>query len=221
MQQLSTALLFSIIGLSLSSCTALKEIFYDRPNPLAPLSSERLGFTPRDEIIKRFGNPDEINKRVVDSFDAEVYFYYDRDESKGPPVEAKFLACEFNKGVLNAYSFYDSSEPTQKWVDEAERFKLVKGKSTKQEAEQLLGTPTSKALLPTTITLAALAMQQSGATFPLSKIPDDSKEAWQYFSPNYDDYLHKSAQKTLTLFFDAQGIYLGSSMMQELVIKSQ
>ncbi len=222
MQKLSASLLcLLIIGLSLSACTTLKEFIYDRPNKLAPLSTEQLGSTPRDDIIKRFGEPDEINKRVVDSLDVEVYFYYDRDESNGPPIQSRYLACEFAKGVLTAYSFYESAESEQKSADENERFKLIKGQSTRHEAERLLGVPYSKALLPTTITLPALNMQHRGASFPLTKIPDDAKEAWQYFFPNFDDYLHKTAQKTLTVFFDAQGVYLGSVMMQELVIKSQ
>jgi hypothetical protein len=53
------------------------------------------------------------------------------------------------------------------------------------------------------------------------KIPDDSKEAWQYYSQNLDDYLSKSAQKTLTIFFDGNGLLVGSSMMSELLIKAQ
>jgi hypothetical protein len=203
----------------LSGCASLRELVYGRPNALAPLTSATLGVTPRDDIIRQFGAPDEIDRRIVDSFDAEVMYYHDRDERKGPPIQSQFLACEFSKGVLNAYSYNDSAEPAQRSVDENERFKLVKGKSTRKDAERLLGIPAGRALLPTTITQAALAMKIGGAPSPWAKVPDDAKEAWLYFSENVDDYLHKTAQKTLAVFFDANGIYLGSSLMQELLIK--
>jgi hypothetical protein len=203
----------------LSGCASMRELVYGRPNALTPLTSATLGATPRDGIIRQFGAPDEIDRRILDSFDAEVVYYYDRDERKGPPIQSQFLACEFSKGVLNAYSYYDSAESTQRSFDENERFKLIKGKSTRQDAERLLGIPAGRALLPTTITQAALEMKIGGPPSPWAKIPDDSKEAWLYFSQNLDDYLHKTAQKTLTVFFDANGVYRGSSLMQELIIK--
>ena len=217
----ATILIVVVFGGMLSGCTTLREMIYGRPNQLAPLSSATLGSTPRDDILRQFGAPDEIDKRVFESLDAEVFFYYDRDDSNGPPIQSQYLACEFSKGVLTAYSAYDSTESIQHSFDESQRFKLVKGNSTRQDAERLLGKPTGRALLPTTITLAALDMKTSGAPFPLAKIPPDAKEAWQYFSQNFDDYLRKSAQKTLTLFFDDNGLFLGSSLTQELIIKSQ
>ncbi len=222
MKTVSVLLIFlGILGFSVSGCTTLRDAFMDRPNKLAPLSNDILGSTPRDEIVQRFGMPDEIDRRFFESFDAEVYFYYDRDDSKGPPIQSQFLACEFSKGILTAYSYNDSDESTQNSFDEKERSKLFKGKSTRQDAERLLGKPIGRALLPTTITVAALDMKHGGAPFPLAKIPDDAKEAWQYFSQNVDDYLHKTAQKTLTVFFDEKGVYLGSAMMQELIVKTQ
>ena len=213
-------LVVGVFGGVLSGCTTLREMIHGRPNKLGPLSSATLGSTPRDDILRAFGAPDEIDKRVFESLDAEVFFYYDREDRSGPPIQSQYLACEFSKGVLTAYSAYDSTETIQQSFDESQRFKLVKGKSTRQDAERLLGKPTGRALLPTTITLAALDMKTSGAVFPLAKLPPDAKEAWQYFTQNLDDYLRKSAQKTLTLFFDDNGLLVGSTLLQELIIKS-
>lgn len=211
----------AVVGMSLSGCATVRELVYGRPNKLSPPPNASLGSTPRDEIIREFGAPDEIDRRIFESFDAEVFYYYDRLDNQGPPVESRFLACEFSKGILTAYSYHDSEVSAQHSFDENERFKLIKEKSTKKDAERLLGWPTGKALLPSTITLPALGMMPGGAPFPLAKIPDSAKEAWLYFSQNLDDYLNKSAQKTLTLFFDVNGTYLGSALMQELVLKPQ
>jgi hypothetical protein len=216
---LAWIMILGVVGAYLSGCATMRELIYGRPNKLAPLTSAILGSTPRDDIIREFGAPDEIDRRIVDSLDAEVFYYYDRDERKGSPIQSQFLACEFSKGVLTAYSYNDSAESTQRSFDENERFKLIKGKSTRKDAERLLGIPMGRALLPTTITQAALDMKIGGPPFPLAKIPDESKEAWQYFSQNLDDYLHKTAQKTLIVFFDGNGVYVGSSMMQELLVK--
>lgn len=207
------------LGSFMVGCAEFKEAIFGRENKLAPLSTATLGSTSRDEIIQKYGSPEETDKRWFDSMESEVYFYHDQYTAKTHQLEYQFLACEFNgKGVLTAYSFHESGDAPRNF-DENERFKLVKGKSSRHEVENLLGAPDGKALLPSTITLPAIEMKLGGAPFPLAKPPEEAKEAWQYYSQTLDDYLNKSAQKTLTVFFDAQGLYVGSSLLQELATK--
>ncbi|MFZ4702574.1 MAG: hypothetical protein ACOYMG_21225, partial [Candidatus Methylumidiphilus sp.] len=54
-------LLLLIAVISLSSCATMRELIYGRPNQLAPLTGSTLGSTQRDEIVQRFGAPDEID----------------------------------------------------------------------------------------------------------------------------------------------------------------
>ena len=208
-----------VLGLGLSGCSSMREAIYGRPTPLAPLTSSVLGAATRDGIVQQFGLPDEIAKRWFESFESEVYYYYDRDGSKGPPVEYQFLACEFSKGVLTGYSYHDSDVSAQRSFDENGRFELIKGKSTRQDVERLLGMPSGRALLPTTLTLPALDLKMGGVPYPLAKVPEEAKEVWQYYSQNLDDYLHKSAQKSLSVFFDAKGLFVGSALLRELSVK--
>jgi len=212
--------LLAVAVLSLAGCATLHDAVYGRGNTLEPLATARLGATPRDEIIKRFGAPVEIDRRGFDAFEAEVFFYHEPYNGDGNRIEHRFLACEFSKGVLTAYAFRDSGASAQRSLDGAERRKLVKGESTRQEVEALLGIPGGRALLPTTITVPALDVKLGVAPFPLAKIPDEAKEAWQYHSQDFDDVSDKPGQKTLTVFFDAKGVLVGSALLQEQVVKS-
>ena len=205
--------------LSLSACGTLREAIYGRENTLAPLAAAALGATSRDEVVRLYGAPDEVDARRFESFQAEVYFYLDRYETGGR-WQYRFLACEFSKGVLTAYAYHEYLESGEGGFDEKERGTLDKGKSTRHDVEKRFGVPQGKALLPTTITLPALQMKLGGAPFPLAQAPEGSAEAWQYYSQNMDDDLRKSGQKTLSVFFDAQGLYLGSALTHEAVSKS-
>jgi len=203
----------------LGACDTLREAVYGRENKLEPLSGAALGATSRDEVVARYGAPDEIDTRWFEAFQAEVYFYLDR-YNQGGSLQYRFLACEFSKGVLTAYAYHDFLEDAPPGFDDKERGRLEKGESTKRDAERLLGLPQGKALLPTTIGLPALRMRLGGAPFPLAKVPPDSAEVWQYYSQNFGDSLRKNGQKTLSVFFDAQGQYLGSALLQETATKS-
>ncbi len=215
-------LAMGILCLSLAGCAKLHEAVFGRENKLEPLAGAKLGYASRDEIMKRFGAPEEIDRRWFESFEAEVFFYHEPYQGSSSQVQHRFLACEFSKGVLTAYSFRDASDSTstQRSFEDTGYLKLVKGKSTRQEVETLLGIPGGRALLPTTITLPALDLKLGMAPFPLAKIPEDAKEVWQYHSQNFDDAQNKASQKTLTVFFDAQGLFVGSLLMQELAVKS-
>jgi len=84
--------------------------------------------------------------------------------------------------------------------------------------ESLLGTPSGKALLPSTITQASLGLALGGASFPLARIPEEAKEVWQYYSETLSPGGERTARKTLSVFFDAQGLFIGGAQMQELAM---
>jgi hypothetical protein len=206
-------------SLCLPACGTLREAVYGRENKLAPPASATLGATAREDIVRQYGEPDEIDARWFESFQAEVYFYLDRNDKDGA-TQYRFLACEFSKGLLTAYAYHEYLDGDGGGFDEKARAGLEKGKSTRREAESRLGAPQGRALLPTTISLPALQMRLGGAPFPLAKLPEGSAEVWQYYSQTFGEGMRKSGQKTLSLFFDAQGLYLGSALLQETAIKS-
>jgi len=205
--------------LALGACSVLREAIYDRETPLAPLTAATLGATSRDDIVRQYGAPDEIDTRWFESFQAEVYVYLDNGD-RGGSAQYRFLACEFSKGVLTAYAYHERLDEDAAGFDDKARGGLEKGKSTRQDVQRQLGPPQGRALLPTTINLQALQTKLGGAPFPLSKVPEDSAEVWQYYSQNFGLGLRKSGQKTLSVFFDAHGQYLGSALLQETVTKA-
>jgi hypothetical protein len=210
----------ALAGLLLSGCSTLRDAFLDRDSKLAPLESATLGHTSRDEILRQLGEPDEIDARRLDGLPAEVAFYDDSYAGDDNRPHYRVLACEFRLGVLTGYSFHDSGESPRKSFNEADRAKLIKGKTTRLEAASALGIPNGKALVPTTITLPALDTRIGGAPFPLTQLPERTREVWQYYSQNFDQASRQSSQQTLSVFFDDKGLFIGSALLQELAIKS-
>lgn len=209
-------------GLLLSGCGNLREAILGRQNPLAPPDNVGLGHTSQVEILQRFGNPDEINERRFDTHGAEIFYYYDQDESgdnrEGYP-ELKILACEFKKGILNGYVFQKFGRSRTEDFDDSGRTKLVKGRTTRRETEEILGAPNGRSLLPTTLVLPALAAQVGGVPTVFSAIPENAREAWFYNSQSFEDGQRQPRQRSLIVFFDDKGIYLGSTGLQQLVSK--
>jgi hypothetical protein len=206
--------------LSLIGCETLREAIYGRENKLAPLAWATLGTTTRDEVTRLYGAPDEIDaRRLEPSWQAEVYFYLDSHDT-GNHRQYQFLACEFSHGLLNAYSYHESAEPEQAGFNETARAGLVPGQSTWQDVEKRLGIPQGKALPPTTINLPALQIKLGGVPFPLAKLPEGGVEVWQYYQENISAGQRKTAQQTLSVFFDAHGHYLASTLLLETSIKS-
>ncbi|MDD5034342.1 MAG: hypothetical protein PHE55_06250 [Methylococcaceae bacterium] len=209
------------ISLCLSGCSGTPGGLF-RHYELTRMETAILGQTPRDDIIRQFGPPLEIDKRWFDSFESEIFYYYD-----GPSAYAtlnwqpdKVLACEFSKGVLHAYVYRNLDESGGKGFDDKDRVKLVKGKTRRQEVENLFGIPDGKALLPTTMTLAALDLRLQSFSAPLASIPEGAREVWQYYRQELDDARRKISQKTLSVFFDDQGQVVASTLLQELMSKS-
>ncbi len=210
----------AMAGFLMAGCAGLRDAFLDRASRLAPPQAATLGQTQRDEIIRQFGDPEEIDARRFGSLSVEVAYYRDDYVDDDNQPQYKFLACEFGKGVLTGYSYHDSADLPRQGFDDAARAKLAKGKSTRREAETALGAPSGKALLPTTIALPALDIGIGGAPFPLAGIPEGASEVWQYYSQNFDEVARKTAQQTLSVFFDGQGVYLGDSLLHELATKA-
>ncbi|WP_348758784.1 hypothetical protein [Candidatus Methylocalor cossyra] len=208
-----------LASLALSGCGSWRDAFLGRATPLAPLEEARLGQTAREEIVHRYGPPDEVNARNLDATTREVVFYFDPYPGADQRPQYRFLACEFSKGVLTGYSFVDTGQPPRAGFDEQALARLVRGQSTRRQVESALGRPEGKALLPTTITLPALNLQLGGAPFPLTRIPDGAWEVWQYHQQAYDVATRKASQQTLSLFFDDHGVLLGSSLLRELTTK--
>ena len=206
-------------ALCLPACGVLREAVYGREKPLAPLAGSMLGAASREDIVRLYGAPDEIDARRFESLQAEVYFYLERRENDNR-WQYRFLACEFSQNRLHAYAYHDYLGADEAGFDENGRARLVKGKTLGAEVEKWLGVPQGKALLPTTINLPALQMRLGGAPFPQAPAPEGSVEVWQYYSQNLGDDLRKSGQKTLSLFFDAQGLYLGGALLHEAVGKT-
>lgn len=207
--------------IAMTGCASIHDAFFDREYKLENLAKANLGITKRDEIIQGFGNPSEINKRWFEFFEAEVY-YYEAEytvRSAGNTVARQILACEFNKGILRAWRLHDTAPSAQQDFEDKDRGKLVKGSSTQKEVESLFGLPMAKALLPSTITLASLGLNLGGAPYPMAKLPEEAKEVWQYHHESLTSGGEKSAQKTLSVFFDAKGVFVGSSQIQELSLR--
>jgi hypothetical protein len=212
-----------LAGYFLAGCSAgaLKEAFLGRKNELVSLDTATLGRTSRDEILQRFGAPDEIDQRWFDTRESEVFFYIDEeddDESGFPRV--KVLACEFSKGMLSGYAFQILGPDPAQSFDENARGKLVKGTTTRSQTEGILGRPQGRSLIPTTLALHALDGQIGGVPAPLVSLPAEAKEVWLYNAQGLDEGLRKARQKSLLVFFDDKGTYLGSTWLQQLVSKS-
>jgi hypothetical protein len=210
----------ALAGLFLTGCSALRDAFLDRDSTLAPLESATLGHTSRGEILRQLGEPDEIDARRLDGLPMEVAFYDDSYVDDGNRPHYRILACEFSQGVLTGYAFHDSGEAARNGFNEADRARLIQGKTTRRDAASALGAPHGKALVPTTLTLPALETRIGGALFPLAQLPEGTREVWQYYSRNFDQAAPKASQQTLSVFFDGQGRVIGSSLLQELTVKS-
>ena len=207
---LFTLTVVSFLGGILPGCSTMQEAFLGRKNALARLQNVRLGHATRSEIIERFGAPDEINERRPDGISTEVFFYYDEDQSPNGYPELKVLACEFVKGSLTGYAFQEFTPAPAGGPDESSRARLAKGRTTRNEAENILGPPNGRSLMPTTLNLDALAGRIGGIPIPLGGTPENAKEIWFYNSPSLDAEFHRPIQQSLAVFFDGQGKYLGS-----------
>jgi hypothetical protein len=224
MQQAITRLaVLALAGYFLAGCStgALREAFLGRKNELGSLDNATLGRTPRDEILQRYGAPDEIDQRGFDGHEVEVFFYGDEDvdEDSGQP-RAKVLACEFARGVLTGYVFQVLGPDGGAGFDDSARGKLLTGTTTRGQVESLLGRPQGRALVPTTLTLHALGGQIGGVPAPLAGVPAGVKEVWLYQTQSLDPALGRPRQRSLIVYFDEKGVYLGTTSLRQLVSKS-
>jgi len=133
-------------------------------------------------------------------YDISIYLFSQLEEGF---FNSKSLTCEFKNNVLNAYKFESSFKEDQPEITEKERLNLEKGKTTKNNVQNLFGTPSSKAFFPTTIA--------SGY------VPSGTKEIWEYSYKElswtmrgYTNKINKSLTKSITIFFDSNGIVIDS-----------
>ena len=212
-----------LAGGLLTGCSnqSLREVFLVRQNELAALNTATLGRTPRDEILGRFGAPQEIDQRWFEGRESDVFFYVDevQDEDSGL-LNARILACEFTKGALTGYLFQELGTGVGGGYDEKARGKLVKGATTRSQVESALGQPQGRSLMPTSLNLAAAEGRIGGAPTAVDTVPAGANEVWFYVVQGYDDSLDKPKQRSLLVFFDDKGLYLGSSAFRQLVVKS-
>lgn len=208
-----------LVGFLLSGCSTLREALLGRTPPLAPLDNARLGRTSREEVVSRFGAPDEINERRLDTYSTEIFYYYDQEESETGYLQLKVLSCEFSKGSLMGYLFQKIGASHDVAFADNNRGKLVRGKTTRREAEEILGTPNGRSLVPTTLNLNSLGGQIGGIAVPVSKPPENAKEIWFYCDHSVGDEQHRPHQRSLAVFFDEAGIYLGSMELQQIIGK--
>ena len=206
--------------LILAGCGGLRDAFLDREVPLAPPEGTALGQAQRQAVLAPLGEPDEIDARRFGTQSVEVAYYLDDYSDQNQQLQHKFLALEFSQGRLAGYAFYDSGAPLPDF-SETDHAKLTKSRTTRSEAERVLGVPNGKALLPTTLNLPALDAGLGGAPFPISGIPEGAKEVWQYYRQSFDEAAQRrTSRQTLSVFFDSQGVYLGEALLHELVTKS-
>lgn len=207
---------------ALGGCTHLKETVFGTEFQPQVLTGAVLGSTARADLLKALGEPEAIDQRQCENQRSEVYFYQQRypDKQANHSIAYRTLAVEFKQGVLNGYVLEEQGEAAFGEVDAALRNQLVKGRTTRQQSADILGMPTAKAVLPTALTLPALSRQSTGLVLPLIPLPEGSKEVWQYQHPRVDERQQKTAQTILSLFFDAQGLYLGSVLTHELALQT-
>jgi len=217
---LSGLILLALSGAALSGCAGLRDSILGREIRLEHLAKANLGHTTRDEIAQLYGDPLEINKRWFESFESEVCFYQGEynDPEGGGKSAYQTLALEFSKGVLTGWRLHDTATTARQDFADNDRAKLVKGVSSFRDVENVFGTPMLKALLPSTLTQPSLWLGLGWASFPLAAVPAESKEIWQYHHETLSPGGAKTAQRTLSVFFDAKGAYIGSALMQDLAI---
>jgi hypothetical protein len=204
----------------LAGCGGLRDAFLDREVPLAPPEGSALGQAQRQTVLAPLGEPDELDARRFGSQSVEVAYYLDDYSDENQQTQYKFLALEFSQDRLTGYAFYDSGASLPDF-SETDHAKLVKSRSTRSDAERVLGAPNGKALLPTTLNLPALDAGLGGAPFPISGVPEGAKEVWQYYRQNFDEAARRrTARQTLSVFFDSKGVYLGDALLHELVTKA-
>lgn len=209
-----------LLSLTLAGCTSLKDAVMNEEANFVEISSKTLGLTKMEEIQSRFGQPDEINKRWLDGYDSEVHFYKQqlRQNNINQPLNTQTLVCEYNKGVLMGYLIKDTSLVSGPGFDNQDRPKLIRQKTTRQELQLIFGQPTLKTLLPSTLSIASLSLRNGGSPIPLVKTPEGTAEVWQYVNEVKDFDGEVRARRTLTVFFDREGIFQGSTQTQELGI---
>ena len=211
------------IGLLLltTACADWRDRLPGRHESIRPLENAALTLTHRADIVNRFGQPDEIDRRWFEGRQTETLYYHDVYPSNRRQGQAdyRYLACEFAQDALTGYVYHDSLEENARGFDEQARAKLIAGKTTQQDAVSLLGAPSGKALPLSMVNLPALDLSVAGPSHVLAAIPESTHEIWFYFSQTLDEALRSTARATLSLFFDRRGVLLGSHTLRELQFK--
>ena len=166
-----------------------------------------IGQTTKVEVIGVLGAPGGMRKRILNNaeYDISIYAFSQLEEGL---MNYKRLFCEFKNNLLNAYDFESTFKEDQPRITEKEKIYLERGKTRRNDVQNLFGTPTSKAFLPTTLIS--------------DYVPSGTKEIWKYShreiemtigrTTNIDKYLIKS----IIIFFDGDGIVIDSSYFEDV-----
>ena len=192
-----------LIMLVLSSCSTILGTS-GRDFPADSIGKIVVGQTTKAQMVRTLGVPQETRRRLLDTVPYDIFEYrFTYVEEGSSRMRVKRLVCEFKDDLLRAYEFSSNITADQVKFDEGVRSRLKPGAATQADTRSLLRALQTRALLPT--------------TFLSSSPPIGSAEMWTYFykytrRPGDPE---NNSTKSLTLYFDATGLLLGSSYLEE------
>lgn len=183
-------LLCSIIFISLLSVTGCAS----RSDFIRPSSDEyRLGVTTYGQVIQKMGDAFSSGSALMNGENVKsiTYSYSNNmaDPAEPDVIPARSIAFAFHKDVLVGYNYVSNFKSDNTNFDESKIKDVVKGKSTKQEALNILGKPSSFYI------------------FPVSKERSGGSVGYHYAGViSTGLYSRRSFSKYLVISFDEKGI---------------
>jgi len=132
--------------LLISSCLSSQTVTRPLDNSLV------LRQTTIQEILKRHGNPSQYSESIRNFEPIATYLYAETSRTAKPLHEhvqsIKTLAMNFHKDILVSYNFLANHANDHTDFDESKVELMQKGKHTKADVRNLLGTPAGKGVWP-------------------------------------------------------------------------
>jgi len=153
--------LFSTLALSMclmiSACLSFQTVERPEENSLI------LRQTTKEEILKKYGKPNQRSESIR-NFEPFITFIYAHVSGTAKPLHeyaqpTKTLALNFHKDKLVSYSFLANFANDHTDFDESKVKLVQKGKHTKTDVRNLLGTPAGKGVWPILASEDSLAWQ--------------------------------------------------------------
>ena len=178
------------------------------------LNPQRLevGRTSREQVVNDYGNPAGIDTITGPGIPAVTsLFQYGFTHPKRPEmfrgiwqVPQSNLVIEILNDTLHGYLYNKSGETSPTAFNKHLRWKIAIGRTTKTDVLALLGEPSGKILLPTSL------LDHPALKHLRHVIPTNAREAWCYYYdyPYFKAGVRRSFEyyRFLAVYFNGKGI---------------